>query len=203
MEQYIMRLPDRLRDRLKEKIEQDDLVDVECIAGADPTEFKFKMEGHLYPATMINLPCIVESHKTFDDMMFFKSGDIAQMLIVFETEGEQKKAQKEGLNMDGLSPPTTNIVKRKYEKTKKRTPFPKEEVARVEEDLVKFMQGGVVEDIQEELVQFEDWMVDPDHPNGIVIMDEMEFMRRNPKYLDVKITTTPIKINDRPTDKQA
>ena len=33
MEQYIMRLPDRLRDRLKEKLANDDLLDVECIAG--------------------------------------------------------------------------------------------------------------------------------------------------------------------------
>ena len=46
---------------------------------ADSSEFKFKMEGHLYPATMVNLPCIIESHKSFDDMIYFKSGDIAQV----------------------------------------------------------------------------------------------------------------------------
>ena len=77
------------------------------------------------------------------------------MLIVFETEAHQKKAQEEGLNLSGLTPPTTNIVKRKFEKTKKRAAFPKEEVARVEEDLVKLMQGGVVEDIRTSIVESE------------------------------------------------
>ena len=133
------------------------------------------------------------------------------MLIVFETEAHQKKAQEEGLNLSGLTPPTTNIVKRKFEKTKKRAAFPKEEVARVEEDLVKLMQGGVVEDIrtsivesesalsqmtiEEELVEFQDWMVDATHPNGIVILDEMDYIKKHPEYLDVKITSAPIKVD--------
>lgn len=42
---------------------------------------------------------------------------------------------------------------------------------------------------EEELVEFQDWMVDEKNPNGITILDEMEFIKRNPKYLE---TTKPL-----------
>ena len=31
---------------------------------------------------MVDLPCIIETHKTFDNSSFYKSGDISQILIV-------------------------------------------------------------------------------------------------------------------------
>ncbi|ETO69527.1 hypothetical protein, variant 3 [Phytophthora nicotianae P1976] len=84
---------------------------------------------------------------------------------------------------NGITPPNTNVIKRKYEKTKKTTPFPKPDVARVEEDLVKIIAGGVIEDVHEELVDFYDWMADDEHPGGITVMDEMELIREHPEYL--------------------
>ncbi|RLN50737.1 hypothetical protein BBJ28_00026355, partial [Nothophytophthora sp. Chile5] len=59
----------------------------------------------------------------------------------------------------------------------------KNDVARVEEDLVKIIQGGAIKDVHEELVDFYDWMADADHPNGILITDEMELIREHPEYL--------------------
>ncbi|RLN96343.1 hypothetical protein BBJ28_00024558, partial [Nothophytophthora sp. Chile5] len=59
----------------------------------------------------------------------------------------------------------------------------KNDVVRVEEDLVKIIQGGAIEDVHEELVDFYDWMADADHPNGILITDEMELIREHPEYL--------------------
>jgi transcription initiation factor TFIID subunit 7 len=53
----------------------------------------------------------------------------------------------------------------------------------VEEDLVKIIAGGAVEDIHEELVDYYDWMTDEEHPNGIIVTDEMELIREHPEYL--------------------
>jgi transcription initiation factor TFIID subunit 7 len=38
---------------------------------------------------------------------------------------------------------------------------------------------------EEELVDFCEWMVDESHPNGIVITDELELIKRHPEYLDL------------------
>ncbi|TDH72522.1 hypothetical protein CCR75_004876 [Bremia lactucae] len=100
-----------------------------------------------------------------------------------EKEDEKKTLEAQIEVPNGLTPPNTNVIKRKYEKTKKTTPFPKSDVSRVEEDLVKIIGGGVIEDVQEELVDYYDWMTDEEHPNGIIVTDEMELIREHPEYL--------------------
>ncbi|KAI9917028.1 hypothetical protein PsorP6_016872 [Peronosclerospora sorghi] len=129
------------------------------------------------------LPCILETHKTYDDNFFYKSGEIGQIFVVTDKEDEKKLLETQDELLSGLTPPNTNVIKRKYEKTKKTTPFPKPDVARVEEDLVKIIAGGVIEDVHEELVDFYDWMVDDEHPNGITVTDEIELIREHPEYL--------------------
>lgn len=129
------------------------------------------------------MPCILETHKTYDDNYFYKSGEIGQIFVVTDKEEEKKLLETQEELPNGITPPNTNVVKRKYEKTKKTTPFPKSDVARVEEDLVKIIAGGAIEDVQEELVDFYDWMVDDEHPNGIVVTDEMALIREHPEYL--------------------
>ncbi|GMF17173.1 unnamed protein product [Phytophthora lilii] len=62
-------------------------------------------------------------------------------------------------------------------------PMQKGDVARVEEDLVKIIAGGAIEDVHEELVDFYDWMADDEHPEGIIVTDEMELIREHPEYL--------------------
>ena len=36
----------------------------------------------------VNLPCVVEVHKTVDQVTLFKSGDVGQMVIVYADEEE-------------------------------------------------------------------------------------------------------------------
>jgi transcription initiation factor TFIID subunit 7 len=38
-------------------------------------------EKEIYKATLVNLPCITESYKTFDKENFFKTGDVSQVLL--------------------------------------------------------------------------------------------------------------------------
>ncbi|GMG14628.1 unnamed protein product [Phytophthora fragariaefolia] len=70
----------------------------------------------------------------------------------------------------------------------------KGDVARVEEDLVKIIAGGAIEDVHEELVDFYEWMTDDEHPNGIIVTDELELIREHPEYLTLS--------DEQPTKKQ-
>ncbi|KAF4323209.1 hypothetical protein BBO99_00002765 [Phytophthora kernoviae] len=164
MEQYLLQLPKRLAQEVRAGIAHGDSANVDMISGAQ-------------------LPCILETHKTYDDNFFYKSGEIGQIFVVTDKEEERKQLEIQEEIPNGLTPPNTNVVKRKYEKTKKTTPFPKNDVARVEEDLVKIGAGGAFEDVHEELVDFYDWMATDEHPQGIVVTDEMELIREHPEYL--------------------
>lgn len=59
---------------------------------------------------------------------------------------------------------------------------------------MKIIQGGVIEDVQEELVDFYEWMTDSNFPNGLVVTDEMELIRQHPEYLE---------LSSEPPEKQA
>lgn len=39
--------------------------------------------------------------------------------------------------------------------------------------------------IDEELVDFYDWMIDENNPNGLIVTDEMELIRNHPEYLEL------------------
>lgn len=45
----------------------------------------FKEDANLHPATLLDLPCIIEAMKTLDSKTYYKAGDISQMLYVHET----------------------------------------------------------------------------------------------------------------------
>ena len=62
-----------------------DLEGVMCEPTQDgSTLWNFHCDGATYPARLVNLPCPVEIHKTHDHAMYYKSCDVAQMLIVYE-----------------------------------------------------------------------------------------------------------------------
>lgn len=44
-----------------------------------PIYFEFVYQSQSYPALLINMPCNLETHKTFDNITFFKSGDVGQV----------------------------------------------------------------------------------------------------------------------------
>lgn len=179
-------------------------------------DFIWCMDGKEYPALLMNLPTVVESHKTFDNKTFLKSGDIGQMLQVFHTNEEKdvmrNKIHKHTLYGEympsGLTPPTIDIVKRKFELTRKNdhSAFLPYRIRQVHDDINNFgMQTSsssgnqgrnssvaqnhasvltslkesyaryllsrpdrkdveapvVSESVLEEVVDFEEWMIDP------------------------------------------
>lgn len=182
-------------------------------------DFIWCMDGKEYPALLMNLPTVVESHKTFDNKTFLKSGDIGQMLQVFRTNEEKEvvrnKIHKHALYGEympsGLTPPTIDIVKRKFELTRKNdhSAFLPYRIRQVHDDINNFgmqtssssssgnqgrnsivaqnhasvltslkesyarylllsrpdrkdVEAAVVsESVLEEVVDFEEWMIDP------------------------------------------
>jgi TATA-binding protein-associated factor Taf7 len=44
----------------------------------------FTLDGKEFPARLVNLPCNLETMKTLDNTSYFKSGDVGQMLVVYE-----------------------------------------------------------------------------------------------------------------------
>ncbi|CAN0205634.1 unnamed protein product, partial [Discosporangium mesarthrocarpum] len=145
--QLILRLPDDLSDRMHNGINKESLDGVEFVpVEKDGRRFTFTMEGDSYPARLVDLPCILETHKTLDRATYFKSGDVGQMLIVYEDERAYQRDEAscavnpQGYYPDGMTPPTKNIVRRNF--LKARPPheeFSPGEVAKVESQVLKMM----------------------------------------------------------------
>lgn len=109
------------------------------------TRWNFHCDGAQYPARLVNLPCPVELHKTHDHAMYFKSCDIAQLLVVYEDEMAMEEAENlpqyksedyPSYYHSGLTPPLKRVVERRFEK-RDHTPIPppRTEVAEIEEEL--------------------------------------------------------------------
>ena len=162
--QMILRVPDEIADRLNELFEDDspnaeNYIDITPFLTQDPqskgdlTQFKFKFENFESTATLVDLPCIVESMKSVDSINLFKSNDISQMIYVHpnkekfleEVPKHEKVAKKVMqssdpsqppkpvyLARDGLTPPTKCIRSRYF---RKDFPVPQKEIRKVEDKM--------------------------------------------------------------------
>lgn len=115
-----------LKDRLSIQMEQDMRNGV------------VRFDGWVLPAKLVDLPTIIETHKTLDSKNFYKTSDVAQMLIckeeadeVREEPEENVKKSKDGkdkkyLYQHGITKPLKNVRKKRFRKTlrKKYVDFP-------------------------------------------------------------------------------
>ncbi|CAK9145033.1 unnamed protein product [Ilex paraguariensis] len=91
------------------------------------------------PASLLDLPCILESYKTYDDSVLIKTADIGQMIMVTE-EGDSVPDVVEYRH--GLTPPMRDAQRRRFRREPDLNP---ELVRRVEKDLLNIMAGGTAE----------------------------------------------------------
>ena len=89
--QMILRVPEDLADKINDLIELNgDEIDflelkpkiIKNKNGDEITQFDFKLGEFQSKASIIELPCVIESHKTLDDINIFKSNNISQMVYV-------------------------------------------------------------------------------------------------------------------------
>uniref|UniRef100_A0A7S0TBH4 TAFII55 protein conserved region domain-containing protein n=1 Tax=Pseudo-nitzschia delicatissima TaxID=44447 RepID=A0A7S0TBH4_9STRA len=163
-------LETRLRDKMKEAEEAEDvnidnprdkannatkaetLLDLEgvaCVPTQDSsTLWNFHCDGATYPARLVNLPCPVEVHKTHDHAMYYKSCDIAQMLIVYEdsmaldeADAHPKTEGYPSYYHSGITPSMKNVVQKRYSFREHQpgTKYPRNEVSDVERELHELM----------------------------------------------------------------
>lgn len=141
--QFILRLPhlpaaslkaavksgvQNLKDRLSIQLEP------------DIRNGKVRFDGWVLPAKIVDLPTIIESHKTLDSKNFYKTADICQMMVCKEEEednepppdeAEEIKKTKDGkdkryLYPHGITKPLKNVRKKRFRKMlrKKYVDFP-------------------------------------------------------------------------------
>jgi transcription initiation factor TFIID subunit 7 len=90
-------------------------------------------DRYLY-AKVVDLPCIIEAHKTIDKKSFYKTADVCQMMIckeepdpVTDDESPVKNKKKDPNKVDkkylyphGVTPSLKNVRKRRFRKTLKK-----------------------------------------------------------------------------------
>ncbi|GER49427.1 transcription initiation factor TFIID subunit 7 [Striga asiatica] len=93
---------------------------------------KFVIGNDSFSASLLDLPTVVESYKTYDDNVLIKTADIGQMIMVRE-EGDSAET---GEYRHGLTPPMRDARRRRFRREPDLNP---ELVRRVEKDLQNIM----------------------------------------------------------------
>lgn len=156
-EQFLLRVQDpalaeRLRNVLRETAPSEDMNKaIELIFKDSDRQGEFVFGEERYTVLLKDLPCIVESYKTFDDINLVKSSDVGQMLLV-QPKGAPVDPSPEA--RDGVTPAMRDVRNRLFRPKIESDPA---HVARVERDLLTILGGAAppgVEymDVEEEYV---------------------------------------------------
>ncbi|CAI0391280.1 unnamed protein product [Linum tenue] len=147
-EQFILRVPPSVAERLESLLNgsaaspEEQALDLSFSENGRSGTFSIGNEQ--FPASLLDLPCVTESYKTYDDRALVKTADIGQMIMV---RGPNESAPDTIEYRHGLTPPMRDARKRRFRREPDLNP---ELVQRVERDLLNIMAGGTVEngDIQ-------------------------------------------------------
>ena len=155
----------------------------------DERSYNYSTELSCILSEFITSHSPVEVHKTVDHATYHKSADIGQMLLVYEDEYAMQEAEAEkpvegfpSYYHSGLTPPMNRVVRRRYlsrmqERDVKPVPPKRTEVHKVELEIKKMIEklsdkrqaktknkptakDRVIEEIEEEIVDYEEWMGD-------------------------------------------
>lgn len=193
----ILRLPEgnvQMRQRLRELIVEGQKPEtstpmLEILPEGNsktPNFFTLSLEGSSYPALLVDMPTLCETQKTLDKKIFVKTSDVGQILLVFDKESDRESAlasirktpQGSEYFPNGLTPPTFDIVHRRFEKTHiSSASTPSFEPLKVKEVIKEICDQWETKDddkvskewVEEEVVDFEDWMASAEYPNGICL----------------------------------
>lgn len=136
--QFIMRMPEQYAKNLEEALANGSLKDrLQIDFNEDARNAKVLFDGVTFSAKLLDLPCIIESWKTFDKKSLWKTGDICQILICRDPEDPGFTSEEEEQNTfdyfkkrlheakkyqypHGMTPPLKNVRKRRFRKTAKQ-----------------------------------------------------------------------------------
>ncbi|KAK2077091.1 hypothetical protein QBZ16_004725 [Prototheca wickerhamii] len=111
------------------------------------------------PLKVLNLPCVAETYKTYDDVNLVKSADVGQVLVVGDAEGLEGPP---GEARDGITRPMRNARERIFRQPIEVDP---ESVSKVELDLLTILAGGAPVGMQ--FVDYEEvWQINEETGQG-------------------------------------
>ncbi|KAG2390011.1 Transcription initiation factor TFIID subunit 7 TBP-associated factor [Vigna angularis] len=153
-EQFILRVPPNVAERIERLLNETDPSSSEDKSldlsfSEDGRSGTFMIGNEHFPASLLDLPCVVESYKTYDDNSLIKTADIGQMIMVRES-GDAAPDVIEYRH--GLTPPMRDARKRRFRREPDLNP---ELVSRVEKDLLKIMARGTAENLDAEAAEQE------------------------------------------------
>jgi len=133
----------------------------------------FHIGNSTYSSKLVDLPCIIESHKTLDNKQMFKVADLCQMLVVENRiETEDALSRNKNFNIDefiwphGITPPLHHVRKRRFRKrvNKRTIESVEEEVERLlaEDSLAAEVKYDILENVNPDLSDSE--FIERDEP---------------------------------------
>ncbi|KAK3204905.1 hypothetical protein Dsin_018951 [Dipteronia sinensis] len=152
-EQFILRVPPSVAELidglLSENAASDDK-SLDLSFSEDGRSGTFVIGNDHFPVYLMDLPCVVESFKAYDDSALVKTAEIGQMIMVREP-GDSAPDVIEYRH--GLTPPMRDARKRRFRREPDLNP---ELVQRVEKDLVNIMTGATIENAEPEVNDHEE-----------------------------------------------
>jgi transcription initiation factor TFIID subunit 7 len=138
-EQFILRVPPSVAERIEQLLSENATSSELDLSFPDGRSGTFAIGDQQFPASLLDLPTVVESYKTYDDSALVKTADIGQMIMVREA-GDTAPDTVEYRH--GITPPMRDARKRRFRREPDLNP---ELVQRVERDLMNILTGGPVE----------------------------------------------------------
>lgn len=148
-EQFILRVPPSVAERIEQLLNENpsSSSSLDLSFSEDGRTGTFAIGNDHFPASLLDLPAVVESYKTYDDNVLIKTADIGQIIMV--REGDDNAP--DGIEYKhGLTPPMRDARRRRFRREPDLNP---ELVQRVEKDLVNIMSGGTAENVDVEAAE--------------------------------------------------
>lgn len=156
-EHFMLRVEDQnLREKLAKWLKEE--IDVSGHLELSFTEpgrnGRLSVDGVSYPVTVLDLPTVVESYKTYDDINLVKTADVGQILLVQAPDSSPPDSTE---SKHGVTPPMRNARGRAFRPHINAHP---NVVHEVEQAVVTILQGRAPEGIKFIDVE-EEYVVDP------------------------------------------
>lgn len=145
-----MRVPPSVAERIDRLLNESTSESLDLSFSEDGRNGTFVIGEDHFPASLLDLPCIVESYKTYDDTVLIKTADVGQMIMVRD-DGDPAPDAVEYRH--GLTPPMRDARRRRFRREPDLNP---ELVRRVEKDLLNIMNGGTAENLDMEMGEQEE-----------------------------------------------
>ncbi|CAO2191240.1 unnamed protein product [Urochloa humidicola] len=143
-EQFILRVPPSVAERIERLMNESaasssssnpDDASLDLSFSEDGRNGTFMIGNESFPASLLDLPAVVESYKTYDDSVLIKTADIGQMIMV----REENDPAPEGVEYKhGLTPPMRDARRRRF---RREPDLNAELVNQVEKHLINIMHG--------------------------------------------------------------